>query len=276
MRACVPMLQHSRPIRRANRGCGPTAFPATILLCWCALPTRLKRRSCAICCAPTPALLRPADLQFDNRIGGFSPDGKEYVIYLATAQQTPAPWSNVIANPDFGFTVTESGSGYTWAQNSGENRLTPWRNDPVLDRPGEAIYLRDEETGRIWSPTPLPIREDEPYLIRHGAGYSTFEHNSHGLKQQLRLFAAPDAPIKIAHLRLENSWDHVRRITVTYYAEWVLAANRSGAQQYVVPEFDGETHAFLARNSYNTEFGERVAFVAPSRDPHGLTADRTE
>ncbi len=223
--------------------------------------------------APLP---RPTDLLFDNGLGGFSADGREYVIYLEPGQWTPAPWINVIANPDLGFLVSEAGGGYTWAGNSGENRLTPWRNDSVADVPSEALYLRDEEVGHVWSPTPLPAGATAPYLIRHGAGYSVFEHNSHGLKQRLRLFAAPDAPVKVVQLRLENRWRRNRRITATFFAEWVLGTTRDLHQQYVVLDFDASSHALLASNPYNEEFGDRVAFVAPSKEPHGLTADRTE
>jgi cyclic beta-1,2-glucan synthetase len=224
----------------------------------------------------TTVIARPNDLVFDNGLGGFSSDGREYVIYLEPGRWTPAPWINVIANSDFGFTVSETGAGFTWFGNSSENRLTPWSNDPVTDSPSETIYLRDEETAEVWSPTPLPCRASAPYMIRHGAGYSIFEHASHGLVQKLRLFVAPDAPIKIMRLRLENTWTRPRRITATYYAEWVLGVTRDSAQQYIVSEFDGEHQALLARNSYNTEFGERVAFVAASKRLHGLTADRAE
>ncbi|MEO8392103.1 MAG: hypothetical protein ABI700_03840, partial [Chloroflexota bacterium] len=225
---------------------------------------------------PTPLLTRPTDLAFDNDLGGFSADGREYVIYLEAGQSTPAPWVNVIANDQFGFLVSESGAGYTWAENSSENRLTPWRNDPVGDSPGEALYLRDEETAQVWSPMPLPCHDAEPYLVRHGAGYSRFEHHSQGLKQTTLLFAAPDAPVKIIKLRLENTWNRPRRVTVTYYAEWVLGVSRSTSQAYIVPEYDHTSGALLARNAYNTEFGERVAFLGASKAPHGVTTDRTE
>lgn len=226
--------------------------------------------------ARTPALERPQDLIFDNGLGGFSPDGREYTIYLEPGKWTPAPWINVIANPEFGFTISESGSGFSWAVNSGENRLSPWSNDPVSDPPGEALYLRDEETAKVWSVTPLPIREEEPYLVRHGAGYSMFEHNSNGLQQRLRMFAAFEEPLKIVQLRLENTWDKARRLTVTYYVEWVLGNNRESTQPYIVTEFDDESQALLARNAYNIEFGDRVAFLAANKRLHGLTADRTE
>jgi cellobiose phosphorylase len=191
-------------------------------------------------------------------------------------QHTPRPWVNVIANPQFGFLVSETGSGCTWAENSGENRLTPWRNDPVTDMPGEALYLRDEETGLVWSPTLMPAGAETLHVIRHGAGYSIFESQSHGLNQSLRLFAAPDAPVKIAHLRLQNLWSRPRRITVTYYAEWVLGTTRDMHQAHIMPEFDPEKHALLAANRFNTEFSERVAFLAASKKPHGVTTDRTE
>ena len=225
---------------------------------------------------PTVPLQLVEGLLMDNGFGGFSRDGKEYVIHLQPGQHTPHPWVNIIANPEFGFLVSEAGAGYTWAGNSSENRLTPWRNDPVTDLPGEALYIRDEETGLVWSPTPMPAGEKSAHIIHHGAGYSIFESQSYGLNQRLRLFAAPDAPVKIAHLRLQNLLDRPRRITVTYYAEWVLGTNRGVHQAHIMPEFDPEKNALLASNHYNFEFGERVAFLAANKKPHGVTTDRTE
>ena len=223
-----------------------------------------------------PPMKRHADLLFDNGLGGFTPDGREYVIHLERGQWTPAPWTNVIANPEFGFLVSEAGMGCTWAINSGENKLTPWHNDPVSDLPSEAIYLRDEDTGQIWSPTPLPARADAPYLIRHGTGYSIFEHRSHQLDQSLKVFAAPDAPVKIAQLKLKNTSARTRRINITYYAEWVLGTTRENTAQYIVPEFASNNFALLASNPYNQNFSKRVAFLAATRELHGLTTDRAE
>ena len=223
-----------------------------------------------------PVLERPPHLLFDNGWGGFRPDGREYIIYLRPGEWPPAPWINVLANPDFGCLISEAGSGYTWAGNSGENRLTPWRNDPVSDPPSEAIYLRDEENGAVWSPTRLPMGTSAPSLIRHGAGYTIFEHHSHQIIQRLSIWVPPDAPLKIARLRLENTSDRNRRITATYYAEWQLGPDRDIHQQHIIPEFDAVDNALLARNPYNVEFGARVAFLTSNKEPYGLTGDRTE
>ncbi|MFW6063167.1 MAG: GH36-type glycosyl hydrolase domain-containing protein [Chloroflexota bacterium] len=217
---------------------------------------------------------RPQNLLFDNGYGGFSPDGREYLIYLEPGELTPAPWINVVANEKFGFLVSEGGGGYTWAANSGENRLTLWRNDPVVDMPSEALYLRDEETAEIWSPMPQPVPAGAPYLVRHGAGYSIFEHHSHGLKQKVRLYTAPDAPLKVVALTVENGGQQ-RRVTATFYVDWILGAGLD-AKRFIIPQYAEEHHALLARNPYNTEFDSRVAFLAASRQPHGLTADRME
>ena len=224
---------------------------------------------------PLP-IARPQDLAFDNGLGGFTSDGREYVIYLAPGQWTPAPWVNVIANPQFGCIVSEAGLGCTWAGNSGENRLTPWRNDAVSDPPAEAMYLRDEDTGQIWSPTPLPSRAEAPYLIRHGAGYSTFEHASYGLEQYVRVFVAADEPVKIVQLKLKNTSKRIRRINTVYFAEWVLGTTHENTAPYIIPEFAASQFALLARNPYNQDFCERVAFLASTREPTGMTGDRVE
>jgi cyclic beta-1,2-glucan synthetase len=234
----------------------------------------------------TVPLEEKGDLKFYNGYGGYSADGREYVIdWNANARgagkfpplrATPAPWVNVIGYPEFGFLVSEAGSQCTWASNSGENRLTPWSNDPVRDPTGEALYLRDEETGEVWTPTPLPSGTDQPYRVTHGAGFTVFEHNSHGLRQRLTLFASPDDPVKMIRLRVENTLDHTRRITATQYVEWVLGTTRAASMAYIIPEYDSALECLLATNPYNAEFGARAAFLIASKPIHGLTADRTE
>jgi len=215
-------------------------------------------------------------LQFFNGYGGFNKDGREYIIELPPGRFTPSPWVNVIGYPNFGFMVSETGSQSTWAVNSGENRLTPWSNDPVRDPTGEALYLRDEENGDVWTPTPLPAGANQPYRVRHGAGYTIFEHNSHGLHQRLTLFASPEDPVKIIHLRVKNIWNHNRRITATQYIEWVLGTTHAASMPYIIPEYDAAEACLLATNPYNTEFGDRAAFIIASKPIHGLTADRIE
>ncbi|MDQ3586014.1 MAG: hypothetical protein M3407_09610 [Acidobacteriota bacterium] len=225
---------------------------------------------------PAPALPMP-ELNFFNGLGGFAHGGREYVTVLGEGQWTPAPWTNVIANEhDFGFLVTEGGGGFTWSVNSRENRLTPWSNDAVSDPPGEIIYLRDEESGNVWTPTPLPIRETEPYVIRHGQGYTVFEHTSHGIAQELLMFVPVDTPVKISVLRLSNRTDRRRRISVTSYNELVLGFGRGTSAPYIITELDEQSGAILARNPYNNEFADRVAFVATSAQKFTITCDRKE
>lgn len=173
----------------------------------------------------TPALERRADLLFDNGIGGFTADGREYVIHLRPGDTTPAPWCNVVANPEFGALVTESGGGFTWGGNSGEHRLTPWTNDPVSDLPGGAIYVRDDETGSIWTPTPQPADAGSAHQISYGAGYTRWRSIGHGLSQDLLVFVAPDDPVKVMRLRVRNHRHRPRRLTVTCYVEWVLGTS---------------------------------------------------
>jgi len=165
---------------------------------------------------------------------------------------------------------------YSWALNSAENRLTPWSNDPVMDCPGEVLYLRDEETARIWTPTPQPAGDGFPYQVTHGAGYSEWRHHSHGLEQRLRVFVPVDSPVKIVRLRLRNTSGRIRRITSTYYAEWVLGRSRRATQPFIATEYDSDQHALLARCSWNADFADRTAFLVSDRTPHGVTADRSE
>ena len=218
----------------------------------------------------------PTDLQFFNGHGGFSSDGKEYVIITTAEKSTPAPWVNVIANPQFGTVVSESGQGYTWVENAHEFRLTPWNNDPVGDLKGEAFYIRDEESGRFWSPSPLPARGKSPYITRHGFGYSIFEHNEDGIESELRIYTDIAAPVKFMVLKLKNRSNRHRRLSITGYVEWVLADNRSRSLMHVITELDNKSGAILARNPYNTEMENRVAFFDVDDPSKYFTTDRAE
>jgi len=222
--------------------------------------------------APPPRLR----LSFFNGLGGFAEGGREYVTILGEGQWTPAPWVNVIANPNFGFTVSESGSGFTWAQNSRENRLTPWSNDPVNDPPGEVLYVRDEDSGVVWTPTPIPIRESTPYVVRHGQGYTRFEHQSHEIALELVQCVPPEDPIKISRLVIRNLSDRPRRLTVTAYVEWVLGVFRETSAPFIWTEIDEVTKALFVHNRWTEEFGDRVAFADLRGKHRSWTADRCE
>jgi cyclic beta-1,2-glucan glucanotransferase len=226
----------------------------------------------------TPGVaIPPPDLEFFNGVGGFAEDGRGYLAILGEGRSTPTPWINVIANPSFGFQVSEAGSGYTWSLNSRENQLTWWSNDPVSDPPGEIIYVRDDETGELWGPTALPIREGtSPYVVRHGHGYSRFEHASHGISLELLQLVPLEDPVKISRLTLTNESGRPRRLSVTAYVEWVLGASRSATAPFVVTEMDDTTGAMFARNTWSREFGSRVAFADLGGAHTAWTADRTE
>jgi cyclic beta-1,2-glucan synthetase len=235
------------------------------------LPTR--RRADTEPSAPLPA---PA-LEFFDGLGGFANGGKEYVTILGPGQSTPAPWINVVANPAFGFQVATEGTGYTWSVNSRENQLTPWSNDPVTDRPGEAFYLRDDATGDLWSPTALPIRDETAtYVARHGWGYSRFEHAAHGIAADLLQYVPIDDPIKISRLTLRNTSGRIRHLSVTAYTEWVLGPSRTASAAYVTTEIDPATGAMFARNPWTPGFGSRVAFIDFRGRQTGWTGDRRE
>ncbi|WP_425801934.1 GH36-type glycosyl hydrolase domain-containing protein [Desulfitobacterium sp. Sab5] len=225
----------------------------------------------------TDSRFEESQLLYFNGFGGYNQAGTEYIIYLRDGKRTPLPWINVIANPHFGFQVSESGAGYTWSGNSRENKLTSWSNDPILDPPGEALFIKDLRTGAIWSSTPSPIHDQSEYEIRHGQGYSVFRHESHNLKQDLVMFVPLDKPLKIMKLTLKNQSDYDRELSLTYYVEWVMGINRQLSSPFILTEYDQELSALLARNSYQEEFAQRIAFISGfGSDVDAYTGDRTE
>jgi cellobiose phosphorylase len=203
-------------------------------------------------------------------------DGREYVITTGQARSTPLPWSNVIANAQFGTVITESGQAYTWGENAHEYRLTPWHGDPVSDCGGEAFYLRDEESGSFWSPTPLPKCGATPYCTRHGFGYSVFEHSEEGIHSELWVYVALDASVKFAVLKVRNDSERPRQLSATAYVEWVLGDLRAKTAMHVVIDVDQASGALLARNPYNSEFAGRVAFFDTDGVDRTMSGDRTE
>ena len=236
-------------------------------------PTRWRTRFGKHPDVPVPEL----NLEFFNGIGGFDKDGREYVVVLGEGLRTPEPWVNIIANPTFGFLVSESGSGFTWSINSRENQLTPWSNEHLADPSGEVVYIRDEATGEVWSPTALPVRDESGvYIARHGQGYSRFLHESRGIALDLLQFVPPADPIKIFRLVLQNNSSRSRRLSVTAYVEWVLGNSRTTSAPFIVTEVDQDSGAIFARSALNGEFGGRIAFADLAGKQTSYTADRTE
>ncbi|WP_447858344.1 GH36-type glycosyl hydrolase domain-containing protein [Enterobacter ludwigii] len=219
-----------------------------------------------------------SQLRHFNGYGGFSQDGREYQIVLKENAPTPAPWSNVLANRCIGSVISEAGQAYSWYENAHEYRLTPWENDPVSDRSGEAFYLRDEESGAFWSPTPLPVRGKGDYLARHGFGYSVFAHRESGIDTELTVLVAEKDPVKIAILTLSNNSGRTRKLSVTGYVEWTLGESRTRTAPHIV------THSasipggcsVMANNFYGANGGGRTAFFAVSGIHCSLTGDRRE
>ena len=234
-------------------------------------PTR-TRHSEPLAVVPLPR----HDLTFYNGLGGFTPDGREYVITTAHGQLTPAPWVNVLANPQFGTVISESGLAYTWSENAHEFRLTPWGNDPVSDSRGEAFYLRDEESGQFWSPTPLPCPGATPYVTRHGFGYSVFEHTESGIRSELWVYVAMDAAIKFTVLKVCNESGQSRRLSATGYVEWVLGDLRQKSTMHVITEINPDSGALFARNPYNIEFRDRIAFFDVDDTTRTVCGNRAE
>ncbi|WP_421937407.1 GH36-type glycosyl hydrolase domain-containing protein [Phenylobacterium sp.] len=227
---------------------------------------------------PTPLpSSRVPDLEAYNGFGGFTRDGLEYVVGLGPGQTTPAPWINVVANPDFGFQISAEGSGYTWAVNSREHQLTPWSNDPVADRGGEALYLRDLETGALWSPTAYPARDpDATYICRHGRGYSAFEAKVGDFETELLVYTALRDPVKILRLKVRNLSRRPRRLSACAYVEWALGKTRSATAPFTVTHVDAASGALMAQNRWDPSFAERVAFLDACGRQTSCTGDRRE
>lgn len=234
-------------------------------------PTRSHRAE-----LPAATGLPHRDLILFNGLGGFTRDGREYVIMTAPGQVTPAPWVNVLANPHFGTVISENGLAYTWSENAHEFRLTPWHNDPVSDASGEVFYLRDEDSGHFWSPTPLPCRGTGYYVSRHGFGYSVFEHVESGIRSELTVYVDVDAAIKFSVLKVRNESGQSRRLSATGFVEWVLGDLRPKSAMHVITDIDPNSGALYARNPYSTEFSDRVAFFDVDDTTRTTSCDRTE
>ena len=214
-------------------------------------------------------------LQCFNGLGGFNAEG-EYEIHLTGSDYPPAPWVNVVGNPNGGFIVSEGGSGTTWSGNSFFYRITPWHNDPVRDPSSDCVFLRDDANGDLWTATPCPIREPTPYKVRHGAGYTVFEHSHKSLATSFKLGVPQDDPVKISILTLRNDGATRKKLTLTWYVEWVLGTTRELTQYQIRTSFDEATQSMFARNYFDAQFAPMVSFASISERVAYYTADRRE
>jgi cyclic beta-1,2-glucan synthetase len=217
--------------------------------------------------------LKHTKLDFFNGYGGFKNGGKEYQIILQNNKKTPAPWVNVIANSnDFGFIISESGSGYTWSKNSRENKITPWNNDSILDPPSEILYIKDNDNKSYWSPTAGPLQNEFTYLITHGQGYTRFEHTCSDIYQNLLMYVSMTDEVKYFRLSLKNQSKSKRNISVFLYLEWILGFHKTKTSHHIITE--KRENIFCAQNKFSSDFIQRLSYVACDHDISTYTCDR--
>jgi cyclic beta-1,2-glucan glucanotransferase len=244
------------------------------------------RRTPAFAAAPSPAStdspivdssIVPPPMTLTNGLGGFTDDGRAYAIVLEGDQETPLPWANVIASPGFGTIVTASGSATTWSENSRENRLTSFANDPIVDPTAEALFIRDDDSGDAWSPTPGPMSRQATsgqFVIRHSAGVTRFSRATRSIRHELEVFVDVGDPVKFSLLTLTNDGEMARTLSLFAYNDWVLGPPREGQAAQITTTFDEKSGTVMARNAYSDEFARRVAFAHASKMPRSATAHR--
>jgi len=218
----------------------------------------------------------PPPLMKQNPLGGFLSDSNHYLLPSVGRQRPPLPWCNIIANHNFGFLVSESGGGYTWSENSRENRLTAWSNDPVLDPVSEAVFLRKSDSGEYWSLTPSPAGEGLQYSVEHGFGSSSFSTNNSGIESVLTLSGSNKERVKWFSVTLSNTDSPEQRLELLLYCDLVLGVTKEESYRYLSSSFDLTTQTLCAQNYYNNEFAGRVVAVGSSEPIVSYTASRLE
>lgn len=222
--------------------------------------------------------------KFRTRYGAFSGDGREYHIFTP---RTPRPWINVISNGDYGLTLSQTGSGYSWRTHAQLNRLTRWEQDLVCDEWGKHIYIRDEKEN-LWSAGWKPVcAEPDEYRCRHGIGYSVIESRNFGIRSELLVTVAQDAPLELWQLTLENRSRRKRTLNLYSFLEWGLGQapdwHREFHKSFIETSFEADARAIFAtkrlwevptdRGHWNTEW-PYVAFHSSSMKPTSFDSDK--
>ena len=219
----------------------------------------------------------PVAMKLSNGLGGFTDAGRAYAVVLEGDQETPLPWANVIANANFGTVVTASGSAHTWSENSRENRLTSFANDPIVDPTAEALFIRDDESGDAWSPTPGPMKRHSTsgqFVVRHSAGVTRFSRTTRHIRHELEVFVDVDDPVKFSLLTLTNDGAAPRRLSLFAYNDWVLGPPRDSQAGQITTTYDEPSGTICASNGYSDEFSRRIAFAHASDRPCSATGHR--
>ncbi len=240
------------------------------------LPAFVPQPSAPVVQTPIADVELPETILLRHSLGGLMEDIEGYVLLVSADRRPPAPWCNVLANPNFGSLISDTGSMCTWWQNSSELRLTGWSNDPVLDQTGEWLCMRDEETGDVWSLTPNSSHGNAEYRVEHRIGETSFSHNQQGLEQQLRVYVDAELPLKVLTVELRNRWPRARRLTLTYLAEWVMGNRREISSHLLRSERDADSGALLVRNCFQRSGSEARAFLGASLPAHSFTTDGAE
>ena len=214
------------------------------------------------------------NVKYYNEYGAFSEDGKEYIIRTNNDNKVPTTWSHIMANEKFGTVVTESNGGYTWYKNSRLNRVTSWNNSSSVNIPSEAIYLKDLDNGRIWSPTAMPKPDDKNYNAIFGFGYAKYIHSSDDILQELEVFVPQDESVKINILTLKNNAPKKKKVKIVYYLKPVLGEDEIKSDGYIKLQYEENANVLIAKNLYKTEEFENIVYVSSSEKIKSFTGNK--
>jgi cyclic beta-1,2-glucan synthetase len=194
--------------------------------------------------------------------GGFDAESGEFRFEVDLNRRTPKPWVNVIGNASFGFQVSESGTGFTWASNSRMHQVTPWSNDPVQDPAFEHYLLQDLDTRELLPLTPAGRGGSAArHRVRHGQGYTVFECLHRGMVLETTFFADRDERMKLVHVKVRNEGVGARRLRALAMVEWQLGAARGERRTVHSWKPDDLPAVFGQQRESSAGFGGNTAFL---------------